>query len=189
MNALKCAILAIAIGACAVPAAAQNNGYDGAQFVSAIKKGNNDDALKFFQGNPSLVNARDMDGLTALIAAIQNRDTQWTAYLLRQGADPNLALRNGETPLMAAARLGLQDVVDWLLSVGAQVNDANKMGETALILAVQQRQTQIVQALLKAGADPDKADSAQGYSARDYAKRDSRTPDLLRLIQAAKPKP
>jgi ankyrin repeat protein len=60
------------------------------------------------------------------------------------------------------------------------------MGETALIIAVQHRQLPIVRLLINAGADPDKTDSAQGYSARDYAKRDSRTPELLRIIEAKK---
>ena len=62
------------------------------------------------------------------------------------------------------------------------------MGETALITAVQQRQTPIVRLLLNAGADPDKADHAAGYSARDYAQRDNRARDILQLIQAKRPK-
>ena len=62
------------------------------------------------------------------------------------------------------------------------------MGETALIVAVQQRQVPIVKLLLAAGADPDQADSAAGYSARDYAKRDNRSREILKLIEAKKPK-
>jgi hypothetical protein len=42
--------------------------------------------------------------------------------------------------------------------------------------------------LLEAGADPDKADHASGYSARDYAKRDNRSPDMLRLIESVRSK-
>jgi hypothetical protein len=41
----------------------------------------------------------------------------------------------------------------------------------------------MVEILLKAGASPDKADHAAGYTARDYAKRDNRNPQLLRLIE------
>ena len=59
--------------------------------------------------------------------------------------------------------------------MGAKVDSANKMGETALIVAVQQRPIPIIRILLRTkGADPDKTNSAQGYSARDYAKRDNR---------------
>ena len=187
MNAVKCALIAIATVAAAVPAIAQDTGYEGAQFVKAIQDGKNDDAAKLLQGSPTLVNARDMNGQTALIAAIKNRDHDWTAYLLQQGADPNLAGPGGETPLIAAARVGYGEAVDWLLSVGAKVNDSNRAGETALIVAVQRRQVPIVRSLLDAGADPDKTDSVAGYSARDYAKRDNRTPDMIKLIEAKKP--
>ena len=38
------------------------------------------------------------------------------------------------------------------------------------------------------GADPDKADHAAGYSARDYAQRDPRARDILRMIESKKPK-
>jgi uncharacterized protein len=60
------------------------------------------------------------------------------------------------------------------------------MGETALILAVQQRQLEAVRLLLAKGADPDKKDAAAGYSARDYATRDTRNRDILGAIESAK---
>jgi ankyrin repeat protein len=189
MIALKRALIVVAAMAVAVPAAAQDTGYEGAQFVKAIQDGKNDDAVKLFKDKPSLVNARDYNGETALIAAIDNRDHEWTGYLLQQGADPDLPGPNGETPLMAAARVGMSEAVDWLVGLGAKVDAENRQGETALIIAVEHRQIPIVRTLVNAGADPDKADSAQGYSARDYAQRDTRTPELLRIIEAKKPKP
>lgn len=187
MNALKRTMLAIAIGAVAVPAVGQMGGYDAEQFVSALRKGDGNEALNMLNEKPSLANARDLNGRTALITAIETRSLDWAGYLLQQGADPNMALRDGQTPLMVASQLGMQDVVQWLLGVGARVDDSNRSGETALILAVQQRQVPIVKALLDAGANPDKTDSVAGYSARDYAKRNNRTPELLRLIEAKKP--
>jgi ankyrin repeat protein len=189
MNAVKCALIAIAAVAAAVPATAQVGGYDGAQFVKAIQDGKNVDAVKLLQGSPTLVNARDLNGQTALIAAINNRDHDWTGYLLNQGADPNMPGQNGETPLIAAARAGFGDAIDWLIGLGARIDESNRAGETALIIAVQRRQVPIVRSLLNAGADPDKTDSVAGYSARDYAKRDNRTPELLKLIEAKKPAP
>jgi ankyrin repeat protein len=187
MHALKPFLLAVAAVALAAPAAAQVTGYEGAQFVKAIQDGKSDDALKLMQDHPSVVNARDINGQTPLIASIESRAEDWTGFLLQQGADPDTPNGQGETPLMAAAKIGFQDAVGWLLGSGAKVDATNRMGETALIIAVQHRQVPIVRALLEAGADPDKADSAQGYSARDYAKRDNRTPELLRIIQSKKP--
>jgi ankyrin repeat protein len=89
---------------------------------------------------------------------------------------------------MAAARVGFDDAVQLLLEKGAKVDGENKMGETALIVAVQQRQPEIVKLLLSAGANPDKPDSAAGLSARDYAARDTRSRQILQLIEAKKPK-
>ena len=189
MNTVRRALFAIAAVAFAFPAPAQMGGYDGAQFVKAIQDGNSNDAVKLLQSQPTLINARDLNGQTALIAAINNRDHDWTGYLLQQGADPNMAGPNGETPLIAAARAGFGDAVDWLVQLGARVNDSNRAGETALIIAVQRRQVPIVRTLLNSGADPDKTDSVAGYSARDYAKRDNRTPEMLKLIEAKKPAP
>ena len=187
MNALMRLLLTIAVAAVAAPTIAQMGAYDGEMFVKAIRDGNGSEALKLLQAKPSLVNARDLNGKTALITAIENRDTEWSGYLLQQGADPNQSLKNGDTPLIVSARMGLQDVTGWLLQLGARVDDSNRMGETALIVAVQHRQAPIVRLLLEAGADPDRSDAAAGYSARDYAKRDNRTPELLRLIEAKKP--
>ena len=189
MNVLTRLLLAAIAAAVTVPASAQGGAYDGEMFVKAIRDGNGAEALKLLQEKRTLVNARDLNGKTALITAIENRDSDWAGYLLQQGADPNMALSNGDTPLITAARLGEQDVAEWLISVGARVDDANRMGETPLIIAVQRRQLPIVRVLLTAGADPDKSDSAAGYSARDYAKRDNRTPELLRAIEAKKPTP
>ena len=39
--------------------------------------------------------------------------------------------------------------------------------------------------LLAKGADPDKKDTAAGYSARDYAKRDTRNREILAAIEGA----
>ena len=62
------------------------------------------------------------------------------------------------------------------------------MGETPLIIAVQQRNLPVVRVLLNQNANPDKTDSAAGYSARDYATRDPRAREILKMIDDKKPK-
>ena len=121
--------------------------------------------------------------------ALARRDEEWTGFLLGKGADPNLPGKGGDTPLMAAARAGYFDGVGWLIQLHAKVDVTNRSGETALILAVQQRQPMIVKVLLSAGADPDRTDSVAGYSARNYAARDPRAGEILKLIESKKPKP
>lgn len=183
-------VAAAAIAAIAgTPAAAQDLGFDGQLFVEAVRKRDNDKALGLLQSKPSVVNSKDAKGDTPLLAAIANRDDTWTGYLLKMGADPNTPGSGGETPLIAASRIGFVQAAEWLLGLGAKVNADNRMGETALIVAVQNRQVPTIRLLLQKGANPDKTDSAQGFSARDYAKRDTRSGEILRLIESAKPKP
>jgi ankyrin repeat protein len=172
----------------ATPAAAQVStpGYD---FIEAVKKSDGDKATEVLSSHPAgIVNTKDGEGNTGLIIAISRGDESWTGFLLNKGADPNLAGKNGDTPLIAATRVGFENAIEWLIGLGAKVNAPNRMGETPLIIAVQQRETPIIKLLLNAGADPDRADHAAGYSARDYAARDSRAREILKLIEDKKPK-
>jgi len=159
------------------------------EFLKAVRDRDGNKATEMLNSGPSsLVNIRADNGETALTIAIARSDSDWTAWLLNKGADPNLAGKAGDTPLITAARVGFEDAVDWLLGLGAKIDGTNKMGETPLIVAVQQRETNIVRMLLEKGANPDKTDNAAGLSARDYAARDTRSRQILQLIEAAKPK-
>ena len=183
----KTMLLLLAVTLPAAPAAAQG-GFDGEKFVAAVRDRDGAEAMELLRSRGTTVlDARDEKGETGLIVAISRRDEDWAMFLLQQGADPNLAERDGDTPLIAAARVGFTGAVEPLIELGAKVDETNRMGETALIVAVQQRHAPIVRLLLAAGADPDRTDSAAGYSARDYARRDTRTREILKLIEARKP--
>ena len=185
MNWTKLAAPLLALSLMASPATAQMS-YSSGDFVGAVRSRDADKAMEMLKSRgPQIINSRDDRGETALIVAIARRDDVWTGYLLNHGADPNLAARNGETPLIAAARIGFLGAAADLIRMGVKPDVANRMGETPLIVAVQNRHTTIVKLMLALGADPDKADSAAGYSARDYAKRDTRTREILKLIEAA----
>jgi ankyrin repeat protein len=172
------------------PAAAQMAGTPGNDFVEAVKKSDGDKAIGILQAHPSgIVDTKDGEGNTGLIIAINRTDETWTGYLLNNGADPNVAGKGGDTPLIAAARVGFTQAVDWLLGMRAKVDASNRMGETPLIIAVQQRELPIIRKLLDAGANPDRTDAAAGYSARDYAMRDTRSREILKMIEDKKPKP
>jgi len=180
------AAAALEISAPAVGQTLTSAGYD---FIDAVKKSDGGKANNLLETRPAgLINTKDDDGNTALIIAINRNDEQWTGFLLNKDADPNLAGKNGDTPLIVAARVGFEPAVEWLLSVGAKVDGTNRMGETPLIVAVQQHRMPIVRVLLGQGADPDRTDHAAGYSARDYATRDPRARDILKMIENKKPK-
>jgi ankyrin repeat protein len=187
VRSLRALVIAFAIAA--VPAAAQLGGSDGQAFVVAMKEGNASKAIELIdKPGSTVVNYRGDDGNAGLHIATRNRNGNWVGYLLSKNADPNLGDANGDTPLILAARVSFSEGAARLLMRKALVDKTNKLGETALIVAVQQRQAAIVKMLLEAGADPDKADHASGYSARDYAKRDSRSKDMLKLIETVQAK-
>ena len=192
MKRLRFAIFAFGLAAISAPAFADvaggPGGYDGVTFVNAVRDSDGNKATELLQSRGrGILDAKNDQGNTGLIVAISRSDEQWTAWLIGKGADPNVAGKGGETPLIAAARVGFVEAADWLLGSGAKVDQTNRMGETALIVAVQLRQPRIVRLLLQAGANPDKTDTAAGYSARDYAKRDTRSHEILTIIESAKP--
>lgn len=184
------ALVALALIASAAPAAAQFVS-DAEPFLTAVRARDGDKATELLNSRPTIVNSRNVKGETALNIAIARSDDLWTKFLIGKGANVNLAASNGDTPLITAARVGYTEAVDLLLQLGAKVDATNKMGETPLIVAVQQRQVDAVKLLVAKGANPDKKDAAAGYSAREYAKRDTRNREILAAIEAAgaKPKP
>lgn len=182
------ALVALALAAVSAPLTAQYVS-DAEPFINAVRDRDGNKVTELIEARPTIVNTRNLKGETALIIAISRTDDLWTKFLLGKGASPSLANAAGDTPLIAAARVGYTEAIELLLALGAKVDVGNKMGETPLIVAVQQRQLEAVKLLLAKGADPDKKDSAAGYSARDYAKRDTRSRSLLTAIEsAAKPK-
>jgi ankyrin repeat protein len=73
--------------------------------------------------------------------------------LLDNGADPNLASANGQTPLMMAAARGNVEAMSLLIEKGAEVNHGDGAGETALMFASTSGNADAVRFLIEKGAD------------------------------------
>jgi ankyrin repeat protein len=186
MKRLRLAGLALVLGVVASPLSAQF-ASDGETFIKAVREANGAKAMELIGTRGStVVNYRGYDSESALHIVTRRRDAEWLGFMLSKGADPNVGDKQGDTPLIIASRVGFIEGVRTLLAFHARVDLANRLGETPLIVAVQQRQPETVRILLEAGANPDKADHAAGYSARDYAKQDRRSTELLKLIETVK---
>lgn len=174
----------------AAPLAAQSFS-DGFTFLKAVRE--RDSAkVQELVSNPSsnAINARDGNtGDGALHILVEERNLEWLGFLLSRGARPDVQNNEGATPLAMAAQLGWLEGATQLLARGAKVDLANRRGETPLILAVQARQlgvaerVAVIELLVGQGADPNRQDSFAGYSALDYARQDSRTPDIARALE------
>ena len=75
------------------------------------------------------------------------------AWLLAHGANPN-GIKDGDSPLHAAAQLGHQDACRALIEAGADLDRRDSLGETALHKASSGGYVEIIRTLLDAGADP-----------------------------------
>ena len=181
-------MLALAVGGVG-PALAQSK-PDSEALIDAIEEQRANDAIGLInKRGRAIVNIRGYAGSTPLIVAMRKRAPLYVNFLLQNGASPDLGDKQGDTALIVAARLGYLEGITSMLAARASVDAANRQGETALIVAVQGRHVQLVRRLLEAGASATKTDNASGLSARDYAVRDRRSGELLRLIDGARPKP
>lgn len=181
-------LAAAAFAFVAAPAGAQLGQSEGYKFLQAIKDAKNDEVIAFLEKpGATVVNTRDVTtGEGAIHIVVRRGDAAYLNYLLSKGANANLKDGRGETALLIAARLGRAELIDVLVvKGGANVNLANASGETPLIVAVQRRDQAMVHTLLDLGADPDQQDRLQGFSARDYAHQDSRSPTIAALLDAA----
>lgn len=108
------------------------------------------------------INAKDADGMTALMHAANFARDKVTKLLLKHGADVKILDSSGKTALMYAADHEEDDVARLLLEHGADVNAKDKSGNTALMFAAGQEEQyikiendKVVRLLLEHGAEVD----------------------------------
>jgi ankyrin repeat protein len=124
--------------------------------------------------------------VTPLSLASVNASAQIARLLLDAGADPNLALPSGETPLMTAARSGGVELVTLLLERGADIEARERaQSQTALMWALSEKQHEVVGRLLAWGADP-AARSKSGFTPLLFAAR-SATPLVAATVRGFVP--
>ncbi len=156
-------------------------------FLQAVRDGDGTKVNDILgQPGQTIINTKDRStGEGALHIVAKNGNIVYLRFLLAKGANPDIQDNRGNTPALIAVASGSVDAIAALAARKANLNLGNSSGETPLIRAVQLRNVEMVRALVAAGANPDQADVIAGLSARDYARRDTRTPVLLRLLDAA----
>lgn len=89
--------------------------------------------------------------------------------LIEQGADLEArAFGSGATPLMRAAYVGRNDLVQILIDAGANINARDNTGSTPLMIAAMQNNVETFKLLIDAGADLLIKDN-RGQTVEDYA--------------------
>lgn len=116
------------------------------------------------------VNAVDSSGQTALLIAIENGCVPVARMLIRNNARQDIADKEGQYPILAAARKGLELVVRDLIkvqnSLALQIKDKDE--NSALHLAAKGQHENTIKVLLEGGADRDDM-NVYGETALDIA--------------------
>jgi ankyrin repeat protein len=187
---LTFALLAALPAVTALPAAAQQQSQS-YKFLEAVRKGDGNAVIGMLdQPGQTIINARDITtGEGAIHIVVKRGDAAYLRYLLAKGADPNLRDGDGNTAMLLAVQANQPELIQVLAASKANPNLGNNGGETPLIRAVQRRDLGLVRAVLAAGGNPDQTDNVAGMSARDYAKRDTRSTVILKILDDTPSKP
>ena len=116
----------------------------------------------------------DRSEQTPLIIASGEGYPDIVDFLILNGANVNLARRDGTTPLIAVAQNSIMNkdvqlyIVEKLIESKADVNVQEEYGKTPLILATESKSPKIVSKLLLSGADTELKDK-EGDTALDIA--------------------
>jgi len=81
------------------------------------------------------IDARDSGGNSALLLAVQNRNSELAVSLLYSGADPNVRNHNRQTPLHLAIMYGDLAVAGMLMEHGASLLTNGPAGVNAIVAA------------------------------------------------------
>jgi ankyrin repeat protein len=158
-----------------------------------------DNLPALLRDDPALANARDEQGVSALLLALYHRRPEARDALLAAGAevgpleaaalgdldklDPTVRGADGFTPLHLAAFFGGPEAVRALLAMGADPNadKDNTFGVHPIHSACAVRDHESVRLLLEAGADPNVRQEG-GFTPLDAAAH-HQDPELERLLR------
>lgn len=124
--------------------------------------------------HPNLdLNAKGLNGVTALMSFAWRDDDDVVRKLLDRGADVNAQDNDGDAALHGVAKSGNMEILDMLLQKGANPNLKNKLGGTPLMWAAVFGHETAAKRLLERGADPALKD-VEGMTALDWARKNNR---------------
>ena len=132
--------------------AISNEDYD--QWFEAAKNGDKP-TLELLLNKGIDPNIQDSVGRTALVFAVDTKNSGIVRLLMKHKADPNIPNQRGQTALMWASGNGYLDMVQLLLEHGANPNIQDRFDQTAMILSINHcGNPNVIKLLLEYGANP-----------------------------------
>ena len=147
----------------------------------AAYKGDLKKVKEIIDRDPNEINVQDGQGFTPLHLASGKGHIEIVEFLLNHGADIELEIFIGDTPLLVAARYaryGQYETIKTLLEHGAKVNHKDKHGRAALHDAAMYSGKEVMNLLISYGADVNARDEHQSTPLHQAA--------MLNNIEAAK---
>jgi len=130
------------------------------------------------------VNARDVDGTTALHWAAHHGNADLVEKLIRAGAQVSVMNDYGSTPIMEAATLGHAKILELLLKAGADVDSPNPEGQTPLMAVARTGNVEAAKVLVKHGANVNAVEQWGGQTALMWAAAQSQPAMVEFLIKS-----
>jgi ankyrin repeat protein len=141
-------------------------------------------ALRALIGKKADVNARQVDGSTALHWAAYHDDLEAADLLIAAGANARAATREQVTPLAMACLYGSVPIVERLLKAGADPRERGPNGETMLMFAARNGRVELIGRLVAAGVDVNAREDVRGTTALMWAVTE-RHPEAVKALLAA----
>lgn len=114
--------------------------------------------------------------------AVRNDNTRQIKLLIENGADVNMKVENGWTPLHYASSSGGFYSIKLLIENGADVNMKDKIGRTPLMVALTYRDYEIAEILIENGANVNDRDN-EGKTILDFVDIEKITPEFANLLK------
>lgn len=128
-----------------------------------VKEDSPSEVIRLLENN-ALIDARDDNGCTPLMIAVQNNNIAMAELLLKQGADTNARDITMLTPYLCAGANGFHELLTLTLKYGADVTSVNRFGGTPLLPSSEKGFLRTVQVSLEAGIPVNHANKL-GWSA------------------------
>ncbi len=154
-----------------------------AEVADAVKRGDLA-ALRALITKKADVDAREVDGSSALHWAVYRDDLLAADLLIAAGANVRAATREEVTPLAMACLHGSLPMVERLLKAGADPRERGPNGETTVMFAARSGLVDLLKRLLGAGVDVNARESIRGTTALMWAVSE-RHADAVRVLLAA----
>ncbi len=132
------------------------------------------------EGHANIHQQRKLGLFSPIVLTAALGYTNIVKILLENGANVNLQVQNGYTPLHHAAENGHVDTIEMLLEHGADIHQETDFGDDALLLAAASHEIEALEVLAASGADIENINK-DGKSAWHYA-IDAPNQELLEVV-------